>query len=616
MSASKKYKNNQQKNKYNKKGGELSSRSNIYYLLPIVFIMSILPFIVYLADYTTPLTKYSWFSTVKDYNDFFLYYKHLFFVTVSVIMVAIIIVRAFINQKVIKYNRIFIPLGLYALLCLLSSFCSQYASYTYTGSFAQFESVFALLGYCITVYYIYLFVQTEEDFKFILYCFIISVFIMGILGVAQASGYNPYNTDIVKRLISPKKYWGDLKDMKLVFGNAEVFLTLYNPNYAGVYTSLVLPILFILTLYSKNYKTRIFYIIAMLMMAISLFGSRSAAGIIGIGTSILLFIIIYWNKMGKYKPLPIIIIIVSIFMVIAINSLDHNIIVDKFNTQFSLQKTNPNLNDIQTNKDNVLIKYKGNIMKITFSVKDNQNCNFTIKDSSDKDIPITNNKGTCTVQDNRFPGFLITPTLYNKVLCFSVTIDNKQWFFTNQIKDKSYYYLNKYGRPDKINTAPSAVFTGHESLATNRGYMWSRTIPLLSKYIIVGSGADTFVLDFPQRDYVNLNNFGFADQLITRPHCLYLQIATQTGFLSLIAFLVFYIIYFISSVRLYVKSRLENYYERIGAGILVGTFSYMICGLSNDSCIAIAPVFWALMGLGIVLNVKVKELLKQASLNK
>ena len=49
--------------------------------------------------------------------------------------------------------------------------------------FDQFESVWALLGYCLVVYYVFLFVQTEQDVKFVIKYLLIGVLILGLLGL-------------------------------------------------------------------------------------------------------------------------------------------------------------------------------------------------------------------------------------------------------------------------------------------------------------------------------------------------------------------------------------------------------------------------------------------------
>lgn len=70
-----------------------------------------------------------------------------------------------------------------------------------------------------------------------------------------------------------------------------------------------------------------------------------------------------------------------------------------------------------------------------------------------------------------------------------------------------FVYINFYKRGDEIQTADS-VLKGYEKLFTGRGYIWGRAIPLLKEHILVGSGPDTFVEEFPQQDYVMKANTG------------------------------------------------------------------------------------------------------------
>ena len=93
---------------------------------------------------------------------------------------------------------------------------------------------------------------------------------------------------------------------------------------------------------------------------------------------------------------------------------------------------------------------------------------------------------------------------------------------------------------------------------------------------------------------------------ITKPHNLYLQIAVQSSVVSLLCFLVFYVWYFISSLRLYFKQRLDTPLVITGFAIMLGTLGYMISGLANDSTITVAPLYWALMGLGIGINHRIR----------
>jgi len=142
---------------------------------------------------------------------------------------------------------------------------------------------------------------------------------------------------------------------------------------------------------------------------------------------------------------------------------------------------------------------------------------------------------------------------------------------------------------------------------SGRGFIWSRTLPLLKDNILLGTGPDTFLLAFPNDDYVAMSNGGYATELITKPHNMYLQIAVQTGVLSLICFLVFYFWYFFSSLRLYRKADKSKYLPLVGIGILCGTFGYMVVGIINDSMVVISPLYWTMIGIGLAINFMIKR---------
>ena len=93
---------------------------------------------------------------------------------------------------------------------------------------------------------------------------------------------------------------------------------------------------------------------------------------------------------------------------------------------------------------------------------------------------------------------------------------------------------------------------------------------------------------------------------VTKPHNMYLQIWTQTGVLSLLAFLLLFILYFIDSIRLYYNRKNYSVLESFGVAFLVAVFSYMVTGLANDSTVAVAPVYWGMLGIGMAINRIVK----------
>ncbi len=584
--------------------------TKIIYLLPMIFVIAILPFIVKLREYSTPLSQYKWFTENGVYYDFFLYYKQTFLIAAAIIMFAFILYKVYNDKQSIHFTKTFIPLGIYALLVFLSSVISEYRSFSFTGTFEQFESLFAILAYCLLVYYAYQFIRGERDLKYILYALLISVILLCLLGFTQISEHDFYQSNIGWNLISTTAYRNHIDAFNFVMEANRVYLSFYNPNYVGMYVALVLPIMLFMALFTKKLWLRLIYLSSVFGLIVCLYGSKSTAGLVGIVIAIALSVVLLWRYLMKYYYISIPVIIIIIAALFIVNAKTNNYFGMQFEKLTNIQKSEPVLTEIQTNDDNIVIKYNGNTLKVIFVYDEATGfCSFVFKDENDFDIPYTYEtvNGPAIIIDPRYPDFVFTPTLFEDIIGFSVPISGNIWNFTNQAGDNTYYYINRYGRLDKMITAPSAIFTGYERYASGRGYIWSRTIPLLKNKILLGSGADTFSIVFPQSDYVNMYNYGYQGQLMSKPHSLYLQIAVQSGVLSLIAFLVFYGMYFFSSLRIYIKGHFQSIYMVCGAAILCGTLGYMVTGISNDSTITVSPIFWLLIGIGLAVNQKAKQ---------
>lgn len=597
-------------NKSNKYNNEADNQKKNYFLIPIIFIIVVLPLIVRLKYYDPNMSQYPWFGGVNSRPDYFLYYKQLFLIGTSVIMSLIIVIKAYNNRRSIRFAPIFIPLSVYAILALISAIFSEYASFSFSGSFEQFESVFALLGYCIITYYSFLFFNSEHDIKVFINIIIVAALIMSFIGILQYIGHDFYGSEFGLDLILPDKY-REGASLELNFGESRVYLSLYNPNYVGVYTAFIVPILIVIALFFKNIIVKIFSIISAIGLIICLIASQSLAGFLSIAVAGLFIVLLAWRYLLKriYITVPIVaLLVVSLFV---LNNQTNRILEGKllnmFNNTGAIYKTTA----MDTNDDNVSLTYGGNQLFVEYTVNDDQTVTITPYDDKIQQVEGTYDIATNLIQltDERFQGITIGAVASSGI--FNINVEGRQFNFTNQTEDGTYYYINYTGMLDKMITAPSAIFTGYEAFASNRGYIWSRTIPLLSKYIIFGSGPDTYTLAYPQNDYLNMIQSGFDNAILTKPHSLFLQMAVQTGVLSLIAFLAFYAIYFISSIQLYFKGRFKSSFSKIGFAIFVGTVSYMVSAISNDSCIATAPIFWAVIGIGIAVNSKAKPLIRQ-----
>ena len=133
-------------------------------------------------------------------------------------------------------------------------------------------------------------------------------------------------------------------------------------------------------------------------------------------------------------------------------------------------------------------------------------------------------------------------------------------------------------------------------------------MPLLSEHIFLGGGQGTFVFEFPNYDFAQRTKYGYGGELITKPHNLYLQTACQSGVLAML-FCVFAWGYYL--VRAMRNNWREYRMSFASVGVMAGILGYLLMGGLNDSTIAVAPVFWLLLGLGVRQNYEARR--KEAS---
>ena len=150
-------------------------------------------------------------------------------------------------------------------------------------------------------------------------------------------------------------------------------------------------------------------------------------------------------------------------------------------------------------------------------------------------------------------------------------------------------------------------FEGKEKVGSSRGYIWSRTLPLLKNCLIKGYGADTFTYEFPQND-VLAKYYAYSDYnegfyiTVDKPHNMYLQMFYSNGLIALVAFLGIAVFYLVDCFRLYALRKTYRREQIMGTAVMLGIVGYLAAGIFNDSVVSVAPMFWVLLGTGAALN--------------
>jgi O-antigen ligase len=596
----------------NSKSKTTKRETSALLLMPLMAVVGIVPLIVRLYVYDCLLEYFDFFQNADDYlerggtGDLFLRWKMVWFVVFSAIMASILIFKLVTEGKKLEFHKIFLPLGVYALLAILSSVLSDYRRFSFTGIYEQFEPLWALLGYCIVIYYAFLFVQTEHDVKMVLWALAFSTVIMIYIGITQAFFTDFFKTMFAAKLVLPS--WAFNEDgtpgMDFTFEKGRVYLTLYNPNYVGSYVAILMPIFLMLIFGADKVWKKIGAGLITAGLILSLLASGSRAGLIGTVVSVIAMMIIFNKRLFKHWIAVLVTAALLVGVVAAYGHHTNYALLNRLKGALHPAKQTFNLTSIKTLDEEVIITYKENNLHGIMEYNSASGAfDVRFKDDAGKNIETVSNSENVsfTLQDDRFPGFRVIPVMLSETqVGFELTIDGHGWYFARV--NGTYYLFTPYGKFVKTVDTESVDWLVERSRAfSGRAYIWGKTIPLLKHYAILGSGADTFVIAFPNYDFVSMYNGGYATQTMTKPHNMYLQIGVQTGVLSLIAILAFYFWFFVYGLGTCFRLKKYDLTAFVGAGVLAGSAGYMVVQIINDSSITVAPVYWTMVGVGLAI---------------
>lgn len=558
-------------------------------LLPILCVLCIMPFCVHLAEYDYGYSTYLWHSEDSVAQDLYAYYRSYFFEVIVVISLCVLTFRMALYKEKNKPAKLFVPLAVYSVFALFSTIFSVNSRASLTGNFYQFQSVFVLTGFCLMCFYTYQVMEQERDYRAIVRGIVAAFVLISITGWFQVFHHDLLNYEAVQRLVMSEEqfalYKGEIAD---VFSGNNVFLTLYNPNYAAVFLVMTAAVFAALAFGEQEKKKRVGYLVLLLMNLILLWFTYTRAALVALGVTAVIFVICARKsliKLWKYI-LPAVFLLAAVLIgADALNDFQYLSRIAETGKEAKLE-------EIRTSQDGVTITCEGKSLILSIEKE-----NLCVRDESGSSVKVE--------KSGKEEFLLPFPTPVPAImleeegdLAFMVQVEEQALEFVQT--EEGMFYRNEEGKLDEMTDIPKIDMHGLEYLGSGRLYIWSRVFPMLKNYLFVGSGPDTFAEVYPQNDYVGKILYaGTPRRVMEGAHNDYLTRCVQTGMLSVAALLVFYVLLCWKCFSYYKYGELYSMKGRLGFGCFLACTAYLVCCLFSDSTLYTTPMFYIFAGIAL-----------------
>ena len=521
-------------------------------LAPIALVLAFLPLVVGRINSKTYTENEPWLPANAVESDFFLYGKLfvLFFCCLFMILARMRFWRQI--HEMPKY--LLLPI-LYGGFAIASSQHANHPFLSVRGMTGNMQGLFVILSYLVVFFYSFFWVKKTENISILIKLLGVSIGILGVIGISQFFGFDLLSMGFVKEFLGGRK----------ARVSHFIYLTLYHWNYVGSYVSLLLPVTVAMIVYfheAGKKRERTFWFVLFYLLIFCLFGSQSRTGTLAVLVSFCIGGVKYRNKVCQYKKTILCVLVSVLAILFFCNWYITGDIFGKWQQVRFSTKGSKKLSYIETKDNHVKIRYK------------NKNYSFVIEGSGEN---ITLKK----TPDRKWKAFSFEKKAFadgeKTVYGYEMKYKKSVWRFTNQRGDGKYYYLNANGKWDLCIHAETALPSWMNEVASLRGFVWSRTIPLLKDYVLLGAGPDQFGFVFPHNDYVARYQY----DLLT----------------TLVLMLAFFVI-FLKRGFAAAKGKCHTQKEYFIRAILISVLGYLFAGMFNDSMVVTAPVFWCLLGLG------------------
>jgi hypothetical protein len=488
-------------------------------------------------------------SMIPTVPNFFTYYKLAWILIISTILIVFLIYKIYKYKQKLEFNFVLLGSGLIAIATLVSFYLDPIKEVTIWGLFSRNNGLLAYVSLFLLIYVISLLKVQVKHISFMVHALNIVSIVFVIIAIFQFFGLDMTNSLWYKQIYVSNEY-------KHLIESINVSQTLFKET--EYYWA---PSIFGQVNYFGAYCSVLFPLI----MAFALHEEGVIKKILLIIGSMMLFTgTILAQSMGSIMGMLAVLILITISFV---------------------------------NKRN----YKSLILMcvsyITISAVINRLTNWrAFSEIYSLVIQIINSKLVVVV---------ITAIAYITLSILGKRISKHRYLIIS-IAIIAVILIGTIGYIYILNN----VVESNMNMLSRRGYIWHYSNELIKENYLFGYGPDNLYYNFPQH---NENKIAYmSEDLIDKPHNMYLQIMLDIGIFGLIGFMILLVGTLLKSNK---AIDLENdmYKQTYFKALVLVILAYMIQGMVNDNTIAVQSVVYMLMGIGASLT---KQTLDKAKLEK
>lgn len=523
--------------------------------------------------------------------DYFLFVKE---VAIFICAIAIIVYfigekiypdKPYMNNPVIREKKLIIGCGVYLLFVVISSLLSNHKEVVLWGSFSCYEGIVAQLSYVVIFLAGINYYQEKEIRSYFIRIITVYLAIVSLFAV-------------VEYCFKPMVEWTIIKDVigtSLNHNNEyrEAVLTFYNSDYFGALIVLLFPLAFYFVFSVKDKLIRyVFSLIPALALIAGIMSNSTAATYILIAEVIAIVVVAVIKRLADVKIIIMMSVVLVALIIVALVTIGPKSFVNK--DTYSNENVQYRLEDL-TIEDNRIV-FGNKDTKYSVGVSDDfklvvdslSSGSYSISGDNDKNLVLHDDTSDADITMNLDKGLISIDFGYKSKVYFGYTKEGMRYIgHNNELLDQV-----------SVSSHKNSSFN---SFATGRGFIWINSLDLMKNSLIVGLGSGNYAYQFDQNYVVDLlNTHGSSSLIVDKPHNFYIGVWCDSGLLSLIIVLVLYVFFIVKGLKVISNNPVSN--ELLLFVLLyVGILGFMISGLSNDSCIAVNPLFWMNFGIAYCL---------------